>query len=233
MASQHPRLGRYCGLLAAIVAAFAIEGIAEPGRWELALLTVLLGVTLMLALTVAETRPLFLRAAAALVITVSALSIAQALTGGLSERWVQIASALLVVLAPPAIALGVVRQIRETQSITIEAMIGGLCVYVLFGMFYSSLYNIVDRFGGAPFFAQQAPANFAHCLYFSFTTLATIGYGDLTARTNLGHTLSVSEGLLGQIYLVTVVSLIVGNLGRRRPQTRTLAQAPADSDRRS
>jgi Ion channel len=51
----------------------------------------------------------------------------------------------------------------------------------------------------------------------NFTTLTTVGYGDLTARTGLGHTLSVSEGLLGQIYLVTVVSLIVTNLGRRRP----------------
>jgi hypothetical protein len=54
-------------------------------------------------------------------------------------------------------------------------------------------------------------------LYFSFTTLTTVGYGDLTARTNLGHTLSVSEALFGQIYLVTIVSLIVANLGRSRP----------------
>jgi hypothetical protein len=54
----------------------------------------------------------------------------------------------------------------------------------------------------------------SHCLYFSFTTLATVGYGDFVARTNVGHTLAVSEALLGQIYLVTVVSLIVSNLGR-------------------
>ena len=54
----------------------------------------------------------------------------------------------------------------------------------------------------------------SQCLYFSFTCLTTIGFGDLTARTDLGHTLSVFEGLIGQIYLVTVVSLIVANLGR-------------------
>ena len=36
----------------------------------------------------------------------------------------------------------------------------------------------------------------------------TCGYGDITARTDLGHTLSVGEALAGQIYLVTVVSLI-------------------------
>jgi hypothetical protein len=43
-----------------------------------------------------------------------------------------------------------------------------------------------------------------------------VGYGDLTAKSNLGHTLSNAEALVGQIYLVTVVSLIVGNLGLRR-----------------
>ena len=42
-----------------------------------------------------------------------------------------------------------------------------------------------------------------------------MGYGDLVARTDVGHTLAVSEALIGQIYLVTVVSLIVSNL--RRP----------------
>ena len=49
-----------------------------------------------------------------------------------------------------------------------------------------------------------------------------MGYGDFVARSNLGHTLSVSEAMIGQIYLVTVVSLIVSNL--RRPEHR--AQAP-------
>ena len=44
----------------------------------------------------------------------------------------------------------------------------------------------------------------------------TVGYGDLTAASNLGHTLSMAEALVGQIYLVTVVSLIVGNLALRR-----------------
>jgi hypothetical protein len=52
--------------------------------------------------------------------------------------------------------------------------------------------------------------------------LTTVGYGDVTAATNLGHTLSVSEALLGQIYLVTVVSVIVSKLRSPRWQaTRT------------
>ena len=73
---------------------------------------------------------------------------------------------------------------------------------------------MIDRVSGS-FFAQDVPATVSRCLYFSFTTLTTVGYGDLTAASNLGHTLSVAEALAGQIYLVTVVSVIVANLGRR------------------
>ena len=81
----------------------------------------------------------------------------------------------------------------------------------------------------SPFFAGGQLATVPHCLYFSFTSLTTVGYGDFTARTNLGHTLAVSEALLGQIYLVTVVSLIVANLGRSRPRAQDTAR-DADAD---
>ena len=40
----------------------------------------------------------------------------------------------------------------------------------------------------------------------------TVGYGDLVAATDLGRSVAISEALIGQIYLVTVVALIVGNL---------------------
>jgi hypothetical protein len=83
-------------------------------------------------------------------------------------------------------------------------------------MCFAFVYVAIDRLGSGPFFEQNVSATVSQCQYFSFTTLATVGYGDLTARTNLGHTLSVFEAVLGQVYLVTVVSLIVGNLGRRR-----------------
>ena len=53
-------------------------------------------------------------------------------------------------------------------------------------------------------------------LYFSFVTITTVGYGDLTAGTSLGRSLAISKALLGQIYLVTLVAAIVGGLSRRR-----------------
>lgn len=214
-AALHPSLRRYVRLLAAVMLAFAIEGISEPGRWEAPFLTALLGTTLVLSLQIARARPVFIRIAVVVSATIFAGSLAEALSGSVDEGSTRVATGLLVVFAPPAIVAGVVRRMRETQAVTVEAVIGVLCVYVLAGMFYSFLYGSIDRLGGAPFFDGGQSATVAHCMYFSFTTLATVGYGDFTARSNLGHTLSVSEGLLGQIYLVTIVSLIVGNLGRR------------------
>ena len=54
-------------------------------------------------------------------------------------------------------------------------------------------------------------------MYFSFTTLTTTGYGDYTAALRGGRALAVLEMLVGQLYLVTVIAMLVGNLRRHRP----------------
>jgi hypothetical protein len=211
---------RYGLLLGAIIIAFAIQGIAEPGKVEEIFVSVLLGATLLLALWVADTKPRIMGPAVLIVAVLILATIIEAANGNVAGGATRIANALLVGLAPPAIVIGVMRSLRARQAVTLEAVFGVLCVYILLGMFFASVYGTIDRFGGDPFFAGGQPATVARCIYFSFTNLTTLGYGDFTARTNLGHTLSVSEALLGQIYLVTIVSLIVANLGRSRPAPR-------------
>jgi hypothetical protein len=68
---------------------------------------------------------------------------------------------------------------------------------------------------GPAYFAQGDPQPLSQQVYFSFTTMTTTGYGDLTPATRVGRALSVLEMLVGQIYLVTVIGLLVGNLNRR------------------
>jgi hypothetical protein len=176
----------------------------------------LLGITLLLALRIARVREWALRAAAIVVVAVVLVSVSEAVAGNVDDRSIRIANGLLVALAPPAVMVGVVRSVRARQMVTLDAVLGVLSVYMLIGMFFAFVYGAIDHVSGVPFFAQDVTATTARCLYFSFTTLATLGYGDLTAHSNLGHTLSVSEALIGQIYLVTIVSLIVANLGHRR-----------------
>jgi hypothetical protein len=211
------RRERFGLLLGAIVIAFAIQGIASPSEWQEVLISVLLGATLLLSLWAADAKVAVLWLAATIVTAVIVFSIVEAVNANPTGGATRVANALLVFLAPPAIVTGVVRILRTRQAVTLEAVFGVLSVYMLLGMLFGFVFGSIDRLGGHPFFAGGQPGTVANCLYFSFTTLTTVGYGDLTARTNLGHTLSVSEALLGQIYLVTVVSLIVANLGRSRP----------------
>jgi len=70
-------------------------------------------------------------------------------------------------------------------------------------------------------FADGVSATTSNCLYFSFTTLTTVGYGDVLTSSNLGHTIAVTEALVGQIYLVTVVALLVSDLGARRARAES------------
>ena len=215
------RRERYGLLLTAIIAAFAVQGIATPSRAEQILVTALLAATLLLSFWAADLSPRLMRPLVALSLLLIVAALADSSTGGVSSETNRIANLLLVLLAPPAIVVGVGRNLRKRQAVTLEAVFGTLCLYLLLGMFFAYVYAVVGK-ASPPFFATGSNAdNIAHYLYFSFTTLTTVGYGDFTARSNLGHTLSVFEALLGQLYLVTVVSMIVSNLALRdRPLRR-------------
>lgn len=107
----------------------------------------------------------------------------------------------MLALAPPAVVVGVYRDMRETGEVTVPVVAGVLCLYLLAGLFFAFVYVAVQNLGGAPFFAGGDAAVSSRAVYFSFVTITTVGYGDFTARTNLVHTLSVTEALIGQIYL--------------------------------
>jgi len=201
-------------LLLALGVTFFFEGVAEPGDLQRAIGTVLVGATLMLALYAAEVPARRLRIAGAIVTTiVLGVLIASVVgKGSTVDGIAAVANGLLVALAPPAVVVGVYRNLRASGTVTITVVAGVLCLYLLLGLFLAFTYVAVQNLGGAPFFANGAAAVSSRSLYFSFVTMTTVGYGDFTARTNFGHTLAVSEALIGQIYLVTVVAAIVGRL---------------------
>jgi Ion channel len=205
---------RYGMLLLALSAAFWFEGVAEPGDLQRAIETGLVGATLMLALYAAEVpkRRLRLAAMVVLIIVLGVVVASVAGKGTTAAGIAAIANGLLVALAPPAVVIGIVRILRATGTVTVTVVAGVLCLYLLVGLFFAFTYIAIENLGGAPFFADGDAATSSRSVYFSFVTMTTVGYGDFTARTNLGHTLSVTEALLGQIYLVTVVAAIVSRL---------------------
>jgi len=90
------------------------------------------------------------------------------------------------------------------------------------GLFFTFFCGFTASVALGPFFAFADRASAADYMYFSFSTLATLGYGDLMARTNLGRMLAVTEALCGQMYLVTVVALLVSNFARQWSRGRSV-----------
>lgn len=96
-------------------------------------------------------------------------------------------------------------------TVTIDTVMGALCVYLLLGLLFATLAAFyADAVG--PFFAQSGTHPPGDYVYFSFITLETVGYGDLTPAAPLPRVLAFMEGLIGQLYLVTVIAVLVSNL---------------------
>ena len=137
------RRERYGELLGAILLSFLFQGIAKPGRWEQIVITALLAITLVLAFRAANARPVVMRIVLALAAAVLIFGVVASLNGAVAGAPSRIANLLLVVLAPPAIVVGVVRSLRARQRVTVEAVFGVLCLYILLGMFFAFTYGTI------------------------------------------------------------------------------------------
>ena len=118
---------------------------------------------------------------------------------------------LLLAFAAPVIIL---RRILASPRITVRLVLGALAIYLLVGLTYAYLYPVIGTLTNQQFFVQTKNPAAIDYVYFSYVTLTTVGYGDFTASTSVGRMAAVSEALTGQLYLVSAVALLVGNIGR-------------------
>jgi len=125
-----------------------------------------------------------------------------------------------------------VRDLRGRGQVTLPTLSGVLAIYLLVGMLFSFLQGATAALESQPFFSGVSNAGRSDFLYFSYITLSTTGFGDLAPATDVGRMLAVTESLLGQIYLVTVVALIVANL-RPAGGGRGETQRPSRAETRS
>ena len=181
------------------------------------------GGTLLFVLHTAGARKGTFRTAAVIVI-LAVLGTGIALVAGDDEIGRSAASLvglLLAIVAP----LVILRRIIVSPRITVRLVLGALAIYLLFGLAYAYLFPLIAIVTKTPYFVQTSTPESIDYAYFSYTTLATIGYGDFTAADSLGRMVAVSEGLVGQLFLVSAVALLVGNIGRT---LRPMPEAPAD-----
>jgi len=110
---------------------------------------------------------------------------------------------------------GLVRLVQE-RGVNLQVVFGALAIYLLVGLAFAFLIGAIATAFRGNYFAQGTDGVQSQRVYFSYTVLTTTGFGDLTARTPPGRALAVLEMLIGQLYLVTVIATLVGNLRRER-----------------
>ena len=189
--------------------------LSAPGaEWSRFLTIVLLSATLLLALWASGVHRHARQVATAIagVVTVAA---AVTLFGpeDIDPDLVGFGQLALILVVPPVIAIAVLRDLREAGAVTLRAVSGVLCVYLVIGTGFAYVDQLVEVLSSEAFFNEVGEGSVSDFLYFSFATLTTVGYGDLTAATQGGRSLAITEALIGQIYVITVVAIIIGNLG--------------------
>jgi hypothetical protein len=104
----------------------------------------------------------------------------------------------------------------KARDVTHQLIISAVNLYLILGMFYAHIYTILDWFRPESFTLQVPQHESAsQFVYFSFVTLATLGYGDITPKTEFAQRLAITEAMMGQFYGSLVVayllSVYIGN----------------------
>jgi hypothetical protein len=205
----------------------AVSGAAWWGRL---LALIVEGATFLFILWTSAVRPRVLALAAVLVAgAIIAAAIPVVRGSPFSAGPLNGLGALLALVAPVVIA----RHLLEELRITGSTVLGALCLYLLAGLFFAYVFGAIGESNQGHFFAQTTHPSSTDYLYFSLVTLTTLGYGDLTANGDLGKMLAATEALAGQLYLVSVVAVLVANIGQAPRRRRSAEQGDAPEEDRT
>jgi hypothetical protein len=222
-----PARERYGAVFTLLLVGFVV-GATVGGELARLVLLVVFAVTLLLVLRAAGPATHRARRWARIVLGVGTAvtgGLAAALPGQATEVTLLLWLALVLLFA----AVAMVNEVLRHPTVTMQTILGALSAYLLIGFFFAALFGAIARLE-VPFFATGAAATGPTVQYFSFVTLTTTGYGDLTAAGNTGRALAVLEALFGQIFLVTLVARLVALFGQPRPARAGRAARDGDGD---
>jgi Ion channel len=197
----------YALVLALIAVSYAFcAAQASPDPSTIALLIQL--VTVAVILWVAEVGPT-LRRIGWIVLTVAGVGVATVQLLGTQGAFLDIllsgASAVAYLIAPVAIIL---HQARK-PSVDVQTLVAATASYILVGMFYAFVYNFIALVSAVPIFGAEEADSLTNQLFFSFTTLTTVGYGNVVPVSAFVQGIAIAEAISGQLFLVIAVARVV------------------------
>jgi hypothetical protein len=200
-------LDSYASLLVLLLANFFLLELVDDPRWGALGSTLLAAAALIVAISDPDAGHRIHRRHWIQIAACVALAPLVLLTN--SGGVIAVAYLLPVVLLVTATLPITLSRILRHRRVTYETVLGALCAYILIGLLFAFLFLAVDEVREGPFFAQGGEHAQSEYLYFSFVSLTTLGFGDLTPTTGLPQALTALEALLGSIFLVTLVARLV------------------------
>ncbi|MCL6417315.1 potassium channel family protein [Aestuariirhabdus sp. Z084] len=107
------------------------------------------------------------------------------------------------------VVYAVIRIIFSSTEITRDTLMGSVCIYLLLGFVWAFVFGALETIAPQSFKGLDA-AEIGSMVYFSFVTLSTLGYGDITPITRPAELLAVLEAIIGQFYLAILVARLMG-----------------------
>jgi hypothetical protein len=112
----------------------------------------------------------------------------------------------------------ILRAIHEEERVSLDAIYGAFCGYILVGLAFGHLYCLTEALNPGSFQVDQElstpvpgddPQYFIF-VYFSLVTLTTVGYGDITPGSGTARSLAVVEAIIGQFYIAVLIGELIG-----------------------
>ena len=215
--------GRYSFLLAALLLIFAIDPLLRDSvvsRTVLDILTILLFVAGALSL---GNRKLVWAIAAVLVgPELVGLGLGWLLEehGSLGRGFGGTLRATAAIAFCAFMTSQVMRDVLSRKRVTSDTICASMCVYLLLGLLWAYLYLLIAHFVPGSFSANEelvviasagdAGEAFSLLTYFSFVTLTTLGFGDISPVSPIARTACWMEAITGQLFLAILVAGLVG-----------------------
>ena len=122
----------------------------------------------------------------------------------------------------------ILHTVLRQDRVNADTIVGGLCIYLMIGIVFVEIYSLVETLqpgsfaiGGNPITLGERIqfGGYAATLYFSFVTLTTLGYGDVTPLSPIARSLAITEAVMGQLYVAVFIARLVGLYlaGRSQP----------------
>lgn len=209
-APENPR--RHLWLLISLLVIFIVSPFVVPFYYGPTILNVIAAMVLLSATYAVSRRRSFLIVA----LSLSVFSIAMTFwLAAAPTHWLIIichgSLAILIIF----FVVTILSYVLGSGKVTWDKIYGAICAYLLLGYAWTFAYSVIETVEPGSFTTlSNMPSDLVGRVmqfrYFSFVTLATVGYGDIVPHTPMARTVALLEAMLGQFYLVALVGRLVG-----------------------